>query len=248
MNTIHEKPVANFVADSDNAKIAPKKHKVSTTYVSIKASCPSTCELRDNGCYGQHGPIAIQLKKLDANAQFNTADEAATQEMEVIQASFKGKQIPQDGAKGGRDLRLHGFGDVTTIFGANQLCQAADDWKARNGGDVWTYTHSWKDIERKEFGPNLSILASLDHGEDAQAALDLGYAPAMVVPEHKSGKAYMAHGVRWVPCLAQTTDLKCTECRLCLNADDLHKRRIGIVFAAHGSLKNKIKRRLNVLA
>jgi len=244
-----ETNVAKFVGDSANAKISPAKHKVSATYASIKASCPSTCKLRDNGCYAQSGPIAIYLRKLDNNAPNFTADSTAEQEAAAIRASFKGGKIPQDGAKGGRDLRLHVFGDATTIKAAMALGEAARNWREREGGDVWTYTHAWKNVPRTAWGSSVSVLASIDDMSEAVGAVAQGYAPAVVVSEHKNGnKVYSEGGIKWIPCVAQVTDLKCTECRLCFKADMLASKGYGIAFSSHGSGKAKInKRLLNVI-
>ena len=41
-----------YVQDSSNTKISGD-NKVDATYASIKATCPDTCSLKDEGCYAQ---------------------------------------------------------------------------------------------------------------------------------------------------------------------------------------------------
>jgi hypothetical protein len=248
MNIDKSKMIAKFVEKSDNSKISSKEHKVSATYSSIKRTCPETCELRkESSCYAMSGPIAIIMRNLDKNAENYDSDSAALEEATLIKNSFDGKQIPQDGYKGGRDLRLHVFGDATTPYAANVLGEAAKNWKSRNGGDVWTYTHAWKNVKRYEWGKHVSVLASIDKPEDAKEAMEQGYAPARVVGEFPSQKAFVENGIKWIPCPEQTSGVNCTKCRLCFNADRLRNTNSAILFAAHGTGTKKIKKRLTVI-
>lgn len=56
-------------------------------------------------------------------------------------------------------------------------------------------------------------------------------------------------GTRMIPCPQQTKggDVTCVECRLCLDADGLMARNMGIAFAAHGASVRKVRARLPVL-
>lgn len=240
--------IAKFVSDSVNQKISSKEHKVCATYVSIKTTCPDTCQLKaEKSCYAMNGPVAIILRNLDKSHNKYNVNSAAVEESRLIRESFGSGPIPQDGAKGGRDLRIHVFGDATTPFAALKLNEAANDWANRNGGTVWTYTHAWKNVHRSYWGKNVSILASVDSTEDGVKALEQGYAPARVVSEHVNNKMVIEGGIKWIPCPEQTNEIKCTKCRLCLNADKLFEKKMGIQFSAHGSGTKKIKKRLNVL-
>jgi hypothetical protein len=244
------KVIAKFVADSANRKISSKEHKVSTTYTSIEASCPTTCELRkDKSCYAMGGPIAIHLKALDKNAKYHTPDSVAVQEAQLIEASFNGGDIPQDGAKGGRDLRIHGFGDARTKRAAKRLGKAATNWRSRKGGSVWTYTHAWKNVSRELWGKDISILASVDNKDEIELAKKQGYATCTVVPEFKNGaKIWEENGIKYLPCPAQVNkEVTCVKCRLCFRDEFLSKNNFTITFAAHGSGTSKIKKRLNVV-
>jgi hypothetical protein len=245
---------ALFVAKSGNSKIASARGKgeVSTTYVSIEASCPTTCKLRkDKTCYAENGHVGMQVRRIEGRSQGSGPNDAADDEANVIDASFKRGPIPQDGVKGGRDLRLHTSGDCRTCTAALKVGHAAERWKARGGGRVWTYTHAWNVVHRDVWGPAVSVLASLDFTsfETVQNARSKGYAPARIVPEHKSPKAFVEFNTQWIPCPAQTQEnVGCADCGLCLNADALFKRQAGIVFAAHGARASTLKRRLTVVS
>lgn len=222
---------------------------VSTTYASIKASCPESCELRTSGeCYAQNGMVGFVVKRLDKATEGHAPLETAIEEAAAIDGAFKGGAVPQDGAKGGRDLRLHTSGDCSTVEAAEIVGAAAARWVARGGGDVWTYTHAWRDVPRSAWGEAVSVLASIDKVEDIAAAQAQGYTPARYVAEFPSAKGWVEGGVRWVACPAQTTDKTgCADCRLCFSADSMKARNVGIAFSAHGTRANALKRRLNVV-
>lgn len=219
--------------------------KVSATYASIAQSCPDTCELKNDGCYAQFGHTGMHVRRLDQSDK--TSVQVAKEEAEAIDAAFKGGPVPQDGTKGGRDLRLHVAGDARNPTAAKKLGAAASRWRERGGGSVWSYTHAWRNVKRKLWGKDVSVLASVDKPEDAKAARKQGYTPAIVVPEHSSNKAFKSHGITWIPCLEQTIERSCTACRLCFQADELYKKKMGIAFAAHGSKTNSLKKKLKVI-
>lgn len=233
---------ATYVVDSGNSKIMGSK-KVDATYTSIEASCPNTCELKEKGCYAQLSFVGIQVRRLDKEAGDATALEVARAEAKAIDASYKGGPVPE-----GRDLRIHVAGDSRTLAGTRLINNAIRRWKKRGGGAVWSYTHAWKHVPRKEWS-NVSILASISSVDEVKAARKQGYAPAIVVPEHPSERAYTLPNsdVKWIPCPAQTRDVGCSDCRLCFNADRLYKSNMGIAFAAHGVKKTEIKKRLTVI-
>lgn len=233
---------ATYVVDSKNGKLAGK-NKVDATYVSIKASCPKSCPLMGEGCYAQLGNVGYHVSRLDQEAEGFSALQAARAEAKAIDNSYKGGPIPEK-----KDLRLHVSGDSRTLAGTRLINNAVARWKKRGGNDCWSYTHVWKDIPREEWS-NVSMLASVSNVTEAAEARELGYAPAIVVPEHPSDKAYSLEGsdTKWIPCPAQTRDVACSDCRLCFNADRLHDGNFGIAFAAHGVKKNSLKRHLNVV-
>jgi hypothetical protein len=233
---------AIYVSDSGNTKIMGSK-KVDATYVSIKASCPKDCPLMGEGCYAQLSYVGITTHRLDEEAAGFSPLQAARAEAKAIDNSYKGGDVPT-----GRDLRLHVAGDSRTVTGTRIINKAVKRWKQRGGGAVWSYTHAWKNVLRQEWD-QVSILASVTTVDEVAHARQLGYAPAIVVPDFPSEKAYQLPGsdTKWIPCPAQTREVGCSDCRLCFNADRLYDNNMGIAFSAHGVKKDNIKRRLTVI-
>lgn len=233
---------ALYVSDSGNSKIMGSK-KVDATYVSIKASCPKDCPLMGEGCYAQLSYVGMTSRRLDEEADGFSPLQAARAEAKVIDNAYQGVKFPA-----GRDMRLHVAGDSRTIAGSRLINNAVGRWKARGGGDCWSYTHAWKQVHRKEWD-NVSMLASVSNVDEAYECWAQGYAPAIVVEEHPSDKAYLLDrsDTKWIPCPAQTRGVGCSDCRLCFNADRLREGNFGIAFAVHGVKKDSLKKRLKVI-
>lgn len=237
--------VAKYVRNSKNSKLG--NLPVDSTYASIKATCPSSCELKDNGCYATLSYVNIVVNKLDKESVGLSTLEAARQEAKAIDQSYNGGKVPYN-----RCLRLHVSGDSRTVKGSALINSAVGRWKKRGGLDCWSYTHAWREVKRNVW-KHVSMLASVATVQDAIKAREQGYAPAIVVAEFDSPKAFTIPGsnIKFIPCPAQTSpggkEIGCTECRLCFNADRLYENNFGIAFAAHGVQQNKIKRKLIVL-
>jgi len=231
-----------YVVNSSNKKLS-KFNKVDATYASIQKTCPSTCKLKGEGCYAELGPTGIYAGRLDKEADNLTALQIARAEVKEIDSSYRGKEIPN-----GRNLRLHVAGDCRIPSGVRIINAAVGRWKGRGGKSAWSYTHAWDRVMRDEWS-NVSMLASVDSIDEVPFARANGYAPSIVVTEHKSNKVYTLPGsdVKWIPCPAQTRGVGCVECGLCLNADRLFAENKGIAFAVHGVRKNIIRRRLKVI-
>ncbi len=244
-----ELPGAYFVACAPNRKLAPvdmvanttsrlrpvsRGPFVSSTYVSIDATCRDECVFKRGGCYVRSGFTGNLASRLDRTAEVLRPLEVIRNEVALIDGAFSRLgHVPQDGARGGRDLRLHVGGDCPSEKAAVLLAGAAERWIARGGGRVWTYTHNWKHIDCDAWGP-ISVLASVETPEQAHLARQLGYRPAMVVREFPGRRAFrVGQSERFVPCPAETGVRTCVECRLCLSTD----RRVAIAFAAHGTGK-----------
>jgi hypothetical protein len=227
-------PVA-FVEKSKNSKLG---EKVAATYASIEATCPSSCKLKNAGCYAQSGFVGIQNARLTRARRSYTPTQIAKIEAGLIDSSFKGRAVP------GTSLRLHVSGDTTTKTGVKALASASSRYRMRGGGKVWTYSHAWKKLPRKHWG-EISVLASVDSIAEAHEAIAAGYAPVMAVPKFQSDKAYEIDGIKFIPCPAQTKDdVTCSSCKLCMNAKYLESAKAGILFEAHGASKSKIKLRV----
>ena len=222
------------VLHSKNAKVGD----VAATYAPISQTCPSTCPLKDNGCYAQSGNVGFKVRRCEEYSAGMNGDTVAT--LEADEVCDMAPHAPQ-----GHALRLHVSGDATTDYRARQMARGARAWIAATLGRVWSYTHAWRSVRREAWGP-VSILASCESLSDVILAAERGYAAALVVAEHPAdGRAYRHEtGVKVIPCPSQTRDVKCTECRLCWDDAMLLRQGACIAFAAHGASK---KRALTVI-
>lgn len=241
--------MAIFVERSKNSKISGG-YVIASSYASIDATCPDSCKLKTEGCYGKLAYTGIVNSRLNKSvkAKGMTPLEVSKKEARLIKESFGGREIPQEGPNGkGIDLRIHSIGDVSSKKAARALAGAARNYLSRKGGQPYTYTHNWRKIDRSDFGP-ISVLASLDDNKDIQAAHDKGYAAAIIVPSFPNGDlSFEVEGFKAIACPSQTRDVPCVKCRLCFNADKLHAMKAVIAFEAHGAQKGAIKKRLAVL-
>lgn len=242
-----------FAAKSGNSKIVDliKGHKMSATYAPIDNTCPDTCSMKADGtCYAQGGQVGMHNMRLTKQSVGMTPIQLAREEAAAIDGAFGGGPIPQDGARGGRDLRIHVSGDARTRGAARVLGKAASRWVARGGGRVYTYTHAWAHVHRSEWGPDISVFASINHPSEMAAARAQGYPPALVVAHHDDHKAKrMGRGrTKVVPCPSQTVDMACSTCGLCMDGDRLLRDNMAVAFAAHGMRTNKLLRRLAVVS
>lgn len=219
--------VAFAVEASDNAKTG----LVHATYAS-QNSCPSSCPLRGNGCYAEHGPMGIWTSKVKNAGPDATPIEVAQAEAIAIDKTLSGRL----------DLRLHVVGDCATNEAAAIVSEAALH-VLRKDRQAWSYTHAAADVERRAWG-KVSVLASGERPEQILAYQNKGYATAMVVDKFEGDKLYQRDGLKILPCPNQTRGVKCVDCRLCLDDSRLHKQGITIGFTPHGS---RAKRVLKVL-
>lgn len=231
-------------------KLIPQPPYTAATYAPIEQTCPSDCmfkapnEAGVRPCYADAGFTRGAVRKLEGQAVGMTPLQIARSEARAVDRLFP-QGVPQDGARGGRDLRLHVSGDVTGIRAAAALAGAAARWRERGGGSVWTYTHAWRFVERSAWG-KIAVLASVESVRDIGKARNRGYASALVVAQHESEKAWPAAGTKVVPCPYETRKVTCSACRLCLDRD-LLQLGITVAFAAHGALAAEVKRRLPVI-
>jgi hypothetical protein len=247
-------PVAVFTEKSCNRKLSPvdfidvgkrfqQPHPrapfCSSTFASIQASCPDSCRFKKHdgkagGCFADAGFTAMRSARYDRAAAGMTPLEVIREEVAAIDGAFGGGSVPQDGARGGRDLRLHVGGDAANEQCASELGAAAGRWRARGGGDCWSYTHAWPTVRRAAWGPAVAVLASIEHESQVELARAQGYAPAVVVAKFpRAHRRFELGGVSFIPCLAEVRKTTCVECRLCFRGD-LFDRKLGIAFQLHG--------------
>jgi hypothetical protein len=216
-------------------RLKPEAPFCCSTFASIETTCPESCEFKDNGCMADAGFTRIRSRKLNSAARGLTELQVIAEEAREIDLAFGGGPIPQDGALGGRDLRIHVGGDVQTEAAARLLADAAAGWLARGGGSVWTFTHSWRVVPRAAWGC-ISVLASVESPADLALALERGYAPAIVVgslPDSGRRMAVPGSTVPVIPCPGETRQATCVGCRLCLDRP-LAAMGTGIAFGVHG--------------
>lgn len=230
-----------FVKKSKNEKISGPSSgrkappvRVSATYAPIEQSCPSSCELRGNGCYAQQSHVGILNRKLEGQACGKSPEEVAMLEAAAIDSELNPRSA----------LRLHVAGDARTPEAARILSDAVTRWYLRGGGRVWTYTHAWREVPRDTWG-RVSVMASVSSVDDIVPALAQGYAPALVVaefPELDNKGSFTRNGVSFRACPAQLKDTtSCADCKLCLKADYLRDQGKGVAFAAHGAQAKKVR-------
>ncbi len=220
------------------------------TYASIEATCPRSCRFKQAGCYVRAGFTRGASDLLDEGGRGMDPERVADAEVKLLDTAFgaeggRGARVPQDGARGGRDLRLHIGGDVPSTAGAQRLACAARRWRERGGGAVWTYTHRWREIPRAAFG-DISALASVETPDDARRADLRGYVPVIVVPAFPSERVFEMEGLRLkvIPCPAETRgteSVTCVTCRLCLNDRALRRRGMAIGLALHGLQREHVQ-------
>lgn len=215
---------AMLVLKTNNSKLGG----VAATYSSIDSSCPTSCALKDNGCYAQLGFVGIHTSKL--NKKKSTPREVAREEAKQIKQAIKEE-------KNTKPLRLHVAGDCRTNEAAAILAEATKEW----GYPVWTYTHAWKDVSRSSWGNKISVLASVDNIKEIKSARRKGYAPAIIVDKFLSKKAYEFNGFKLIPCPNQTHEnITCEKCKLCWNDKKLKTLNAVIGFEAHGAKRKSL--------
>lgn len=250
---------ATFQRASANRKLAPQTQLrfpggwrrnvpvgpfVASTHVSIAATCPDSCSFKSNGCYEQTGPTRIHSSARDKAAAGMSGLDVIRDEVSLIDDAWV-RGVPRDGARGGRDLRLHVGGDVSCAAGAALLGEAAMRWVARGGGRVWTFTHRWREIPSHAWGPCISVLASAEDEMQVDEAHARGYAASLVVPEYPRGHrvfGWPRSRMRAVPCPAESgASVTCSTCRLCMHDVELRRRRLAVAFAAHGTDAGRVR-------
>jgi hypothetical protein len=238
----------------------PRAPFVSSTYVSIKKTCPEYCEFKSGACYVLAGFVAPMMRELDDTATHLEPDRITLAEATAINESFGGGCVPQDGAKGGRDLRLHVGGEVSSSKGAGFLASAAARWRnKRMGGAVWTFTKRAFEIERRLWGDRISVLGSCTTVEQAFELQCRGYVPALAMSAFPSLKKFALVGrdfrhpkrevsITVIPCPHEAgRKVTCATCRLCLDDSKLRERGFAIGFQVHGRNAGEVRRRLPVL-
>jgi len=246
--------------------------RTDSCYVAMAPTCPAACpRLQSGDCYPvASGPATRnRIKRLNAAAVGHSSTEVIEELVAKLDASHP-RGVPQDGPRGGgRPLRLMVAGDVRTEAEASRLGEAVTRRRVRGGGTGWGYTHSWRDIDREAFGPDISPLASVDSIDEIGQAYEQGYASALTVAKFPDAKPYRVPGMPWrfLPCPNEVKknalDIKrvtsgmsgeehenerrkvptCMACGLCLDAGGRFAKREVIVFQEHGPAQAQARNR-----
>jgi len=223
---------------SGNGKLADKaKGEVVHQTATGMQTCPKTCPLLGNGCYGENGRVGLQIN--DRLEHGTSARSAAIGEAACIDAApaitRAGKPI---------HMRLHVRGDTLAPY-VPIVAESVSRYVERSGFErngaalVWGYTHVL-DVARETWGPAISILASVQHPSEIQQARDRGFAAAIVVNDVPSARGFQddSTGEFILPCPVQSgRATSCISCGLCLRDDFLFDNGITIAFTAHGATR-----------
>lgn len=210
-----------IIEKSTNIKTGP----VSATYAPI-STCSKKCPLLNNGCYAQNGWCGIHVSKINKNAK-------NTSRLNLARAEAQGIHT----LTGKRDLRLHVSGDCTTSQSTKVVSAACEGYMNKEGKKkVWTYTHSWEDVPREDWG-KVSVLASCETINQCKDAMRRGYAASLLYNKSFKGKKEI-DGIKLRMCKALISDTDCVRCRLCMNDKRLLKNNEVICFTPHGSKKD----------
>ena len=231
----------------------PKAPFCCSTYVSIGATCPESCEFKresdgtPGACFADTGFTRRLIMRLDKAAKRFTSEQVGLIEAKAVSMLFS-NGVPQDGARGGRDNRLHVGGEVANVRHAQALAAAEEGYRGHGGGTTWTYTHRWRQIARHHFG-SIAVWASVEKPADVKKAVSRGYPVAVTVEKFPNGdKPFMFGGSKVVPCVYETRGVTCVKCRLCLEPPKPFRtgeRAIG--FQLHGGGANRVRFRLRKL-
>lgn len=231
---------------SGNAKTGPI---LVTT--SRKNSCPTTCALRDNGCYAAAGPLGMLWSRFSAA---RSAAKSFTQGRYRVRIhTLAGLVSAIEAQNVGALWRHNQAGDLAHTGGVidrdSLLAIARANRKARARG--FTYTHHDMRIARNRravaaanrLGFRVNVSADTLESADRLAALNI--APvAVVMPYDATTNTVTPHGRKIVICPAtQRDDVTCLDCGLCARARDFI-----IGFPAHGARKKHVTTYLATLS
>jgi hypothetical protein len=199
---------------------------VSTTE---KKSCPDTCSLKENGCYGEDYHLNMHWNKVSDKSRGTNWEEFC----KVI-SNFKPNTLWRHNQAGD----LPGSNNTIDSLKLDQLVQAN---KGKNG---FTYTHYPIDDNanlvaiRSSNAQGFTINISTENIAAADHAYNLGL-PSTVVLTANPGSSTIKTpaGNTLAVCPAQLKDdISCKTCQLCQKVD----RKVIVGFIAHGSSKAKV--------
>ena len=214
--------VVHLTLKSANEKTGPIPVSTSTA-----AWCPSTCPLKEKGCYSASGPLALHWGAVTRGERGTgwvtfCAQISALPEGQIWRHNQAG-DLPADAA--GR-------------INVSKLARLVDANKGRRG---FTYTHHnmGREVNRdlvqfaNRSGFTINLSANNPAHADKLAALGIGPVVTLL-PIDAPRTSETPQGRRIVVCPATyRDDVTCASCALCARSD----RRVIIGFPAHGSAR-----------
>jgi hypothetical protein len=225
---------AIVVARTQNSKVG----NAVVTHASQK-SCPKDCPLLNKGCYAENSFQGWTTNRLNKAAKKYDILEIARIEAAAIRQLVADMQKPGKRKKQWKPMRIHAVGDSTTNEGTKILSDAIMEYMKAGNVKAWGYTHAHRVVDRVSW-QDVSILASCETLEDAERAMQRGYAAAVIMAHPPDGKAFKVGDITVIPCVEQTHGRVCTDCKLCFNDKSLLERRAVIAFDPHGNRTNTV--------
>lgn len=216
-----------------------KTGKIPVTITEIK-SCPTSCILKNKGCYAKYGPLGMHWKKIKAKNKH----------------ALKWKQFCNEIKKfnDGQIWRHNQAGDLPGLNEKIDAKKMRELVKANKGKKGFTYTH--KPVLRTSYALNnrriikrsnsngFTINLSANNIEEADRLIDLNIAPVTtLLPSDSPIKLKTPKRNKVIVCPAEYKDTNCKKCKLC----SINNRKIIIGFRAHGTAKNAVNNILRKL-
>jgi len=221
-----------FVKKSKNRKTG----EIPVT-ISSPETCPSSCPLKQKGCYANAGPLKLYWNKIESGRCGQRI-----YDMLLSIMSLPDETIWRHNQAGD----LYGENEYIDKTFAQLLVQSN---KRKKG---FTYTHKWKEQKNLEIiewmnKNGFTVNVSCDTYQDiCQLQHYIGRIPLVILlssefPQDGSIKKMWIDGIRIMLCPAYYKDITCKECQLCVQYD----RKFVIGFPAHGNQKRKVDEYLN---
>lgn len=205
-----------FTRVSETKKLGPIP-----SVISEASTCPTTCPLKNNGCYAENFPLSMWWKRLSLNLK---------------ELSFKIRRLPE-----GQLWRYAIAGDLPgdgVNINKGQLAELVLANKGRRG---FTYTHYLPtpdnlDAIQHAIQNGFVINMSANNLTQADYYMSLDLPTAVVLPSGTTRPVRTPGGNMVVPCPATQGEANCSTCQLC----SIINRRVAIGFPAHGAKKKLV--------
>ena len=221
---------------SNRKLVGPDDPPVATSTISAE-SCPVSCPLVKNGCYGDGGPQALHWRKV-------TEGERGTDFEQFLDdvANLPKDQLFRHGVTGDTT----GTGDEINVIQLLRLASVASFHTPALRG--WAYTHKPPSIPANRDAiaaanrPGFALNLSGNNPAHADELADYGIAPVVtVLPADQFEDTVTPAGrrIKVCPATLPDSDATCASCKLCLISDP---KRVIIGFPAHGASKRRAER------